>query len=86
MKIFCLSIYNENYKLFKELNLIPVGLGNENFKDGWLNDKGTFNISEKNSFLSFWKLCFPVFAENPNLFFYFPYNVNYKYYNYKSLY
>ena len=48
MKIFCLSIYNENYRLFKELNLIPVGLGNQNFEGEWLNDKGTFNISEKN--------------------------------------
>ena len=48
MKIFCLSIYNENYRLFKELNLIPVGLGNQNFEDEWLNDKDTFNISDKN--------------------------------------
>ena len=48
MKIFCLSIYNENYRLFKELNLIPVGLGNQNFEREWLNDKDTFNISHKN--------------------------------------
>ena len=31
MKIFCLSIYNENYEEFKKLNLIPVGLGDEIF-------------------------------------------------------
>ena len=48
MKIFCLSVYNENYKLFKELNLIPVGLGNQNFNNEWLTDKRTTNISEKN--------------------------------------
>lgn len=48
MKIYCLSIYNEHYKLFKELNLIPVSLGNKNYDDKWLNDKGIINISEKN--------------------------------------
>ncbi len=48
MKIYCLSIYNENYNLFKELNLIPVGLGNQSFDNRWLNDKGTNNISNKN--------------------------------------
>ena len=48
MKIFCLSIYNENFELFKNLNLIPVGLGKENFDNKWLNDKGKINISEKN--------------------------------------
>ena len=48
MKIFCLSIYNNNYEIFKKLNLIPVGLGNEKFDTQWLNDKGTQNISNKN--------------------------------------
>ena len=48
MKIFCLSIYNENYRLFKELNLLSVGLGNQSFGNEWLNDKGSLNISEKN--------------------------------------
>ena len=48
MKIFCLSIYNDNYKKFKKLDLIPVGLGNANFDSQWLNDKGTLNISDKN--------------------------------------
>ena len=48
MKIFCLSIYNNNYERFKKLNLIPVGLGDANFDTQWLNDKGTFNISNKN--------------------------------------
>ena len=48
MKIFCLSIYNNNYEKFKKLNLIPVGLGDENFDSHWLNDKGAQNISSKN--------------------------------------
>tara|TARA_B100001063_G_scaffold247083_1_gene290053 strand:+ start:3000 stop:3803 length:804 start_codon:yes stop_codon:yes gene_type:complete len=48
MKIFCLSIYNQNYDLFKKNNLIPVGLGNQKFDMKWLNDKDGLNISNKN--------------------------------------
>ena len=48
MKIFCLSIHNNNYDKLKKLDLIPVGLGDAKFHTDWLNDKGTFNISKKN--------------------------------------
>lgn len=48
MKIFCLSIYNENYELFKHLDLIPVGLGTNNFDNVWLKDENKINISDKN--------------------------------------
>ncbi len=48
MKIFCLSIHNNNYEKFKKLDLIPVGLGDANFDSRWLNDKGIQNISNKN--------------------------------------
>jgi len=48
MKIFCLSIFNENFDLFKKFNLIPVGLGKVNFDKKWLNDKGEINITDKN--------------------------------------
>ncbi|MDC3087524.1 DUF4422 domain-containing protein [Candidatus Pelagibacter sp.] len=48
MKIFCLSIYNNNYEKLKKLDLIPVGLGNADFNSQWLNDKGILNISKKN--------------------------------------
>ena len=48
MKIYCISIYNENYDFFKNNNLIPVGLGNQNFNSNWLNDKGKINIYTKN--------------------------------------
>ena len=49
MKIFCISIFDENFEEFKNLNLIPVGLGKANFGKNWLNDKGLNNISSKNS-------------------------------------
>jgi hypothetical protein len=50
MKVYCLSIYNENIELFKKLKLIPVGLGNAIFNNQWLTDKNIINISKKNSF------------------------------------
>ena len=48
MKIYCLSIYNQYFDDFKNLNLIPVGLGNAFFDNKWLNDRSKNNISSKN--------------------------------------
>ena len=31
MKVFCIDINNSNYNKIKELNYIPVGLGQDNF-------------------------------------------------------
>lgn len=50
MKIFCITIFNKNYELFKKINLIPVGLGEEKFSKNWLTDKNDNSIYEKNSF------------------------------------
>lgn len=49
MKIFCISIFNQNFDIFKKLNLIPVGVGKTSFDQKWLNDHGLNNISSKNS-------------------------------------
>lgn len=48
MKIFCISIFNQNFKQFKKLCLVPVGLGITNFSTKWLTDKKGQNISQKN--------------------------------------
>ena len=48
MKIFCISIYNENYSFFKKNNFIPVGLGNNHFDKNWVSDKFKNDISHKN--------------------------------------
>tara|TARA_B100000035_G_scaffold842_1_gene708 strand:+ start:1899 stop:2696 length:798 start_codon:yes stop_codon:yes gene_type:complete len=48
MKIFCISIVDQNLKELKRLNLTPVGLGKNNFSKTWLNDKKGQNISHKN--------------------------------------
>lgn len=50
MKIFCLSIYNENFKFFKKLNFTPVGLLHKNFDKHWMLDNTKKNISQKNKY------------------------------------
>ena len=46
--LYCFSLTNNQYKFIKELNYIPVGLGKNNFDDGWLLDNTNKNISQKN--------------------------------------
>ena len=48
MKIFCISIHNENYSYFKNNSLTPVGLGLNYFDKNWINDKFKNDISLKN--------------------------------------
>ena len=48
MKIYCISIYNQNYNFFKRNSLIPVGLGKKKFNKKWLGDNRRKNISSKN--------------------------------------
>ena len=48
MKIFCISIFNQNYDQLKNLSLTPVGLGEDEFDKNWLSDKEGENISNKN--------------------------------------
>ena len=60
--MYCLSLNNEDYDKIKNLNYVPVGLGNNEFNKKWLRDNSGDNISEKNSFYGeytfhywFWK-------------------------------
>jgi len=48
LKIFCLTIYNNNYHFFRNLGYVPVGLGNNIYNKGWLLDNNKKNISKKN--------------------------------------
>ena len=50
LKIFCLSIYNDNSQFFKKLNYVPVGLGDNTYNDDWLLDTGGNNIARKNKY------------------------------------
>mgnify|MGYP006083656153 CR=1 FL=1 len=50
LSIFCLSLNPDHLKKIKELNYIPVGLGEENFNKEWITDKDNINISQKNNY------------------------------------
>ena len=47
INIYCLSLFKSDYKNIIRKNYIPVGLGNENFVEGWLTDKKGKNISQR---------------------------------------
>lgn len=51
MKIFCISIFPENFKFFKKMKLTPVGLLRNNFDKRWMGDRVGNSISEKNKYL-----------------------------------
>ena len=62
LDIYCLSLYNEDYKKIKSLSYKPVGLGEKNFSANWLRDNTGENISLKNKYYGeytfhywFWK-------------------------------
>ena len=48
--MFSLCIFNRHLSKIKELNYIPVGLGNDNFSKEWLRDNTNNNISENNKY------------------------------------
>ncbi len=50
LKIFCLSLNNEDYEKIISLGYTPVGVGNQDFDTKWLRDNTGENISEKNNF------------------------------------
>ena len=62
LEMFCICIHDNLFDKVKTLNYIPVGLGDEKFKNGWLRDNTGINISDKNKFYGeysfhywFWK-------------------------------
>ena len=50
LQIFCISLSENHLEKIKEINYIPVGLGNEFFSKDWLRDNSGDNISEKNRY------------------------------------
>ena len=48
LSMFCLTLEPSHLNFIKSLNYIPVGLGQKNFTNEWLNDKTGKNISKKN--------------------------------------
>ena len=50
LDMFCLTLEPKHFSYIKELNYIPVGLGEKSFPDNCLGDKVGNNISLKNKF------------------------------------
>ena len=50
LKMFCLSMDPNHFKIIKEFNYLPVGLGENSFSKDWFSDKVDENISEKNKY------------------------------------
>jgi hypothetical protein len=48
LKIYCISVNPKHKNLIEKLNYIPVGLGNKDFGQNWLQDKSGDSISFKN--------------------------------------
>ena len=48
LKMFCLTLEPSHLNFIKNLNYIPVGLGNKNFSEEWMSDKSGKSISQKN--------------------------------------
>jgi len=62
LNLYCLSLYNEDYKKIKKIGYHPVGLGKSKFGSGWIRDNTGKNISNKNEYYGeytfhywFWK-------------------------------
>ena len=50
LQMYCLAIDDSLKNKIKELNYIPVGLGDYNFSEEWLRDNTGKNIAEKNKY------------------------------------
>ena len=50
LSMYCITLNPKHLKLIKDLNYLPVGLGNSNFSNEWLTDKSKNSISDKNNF------------------------------------
>ena len=50
LKMFCLTMEPNHINFIKELNYIPVGLGDKNFPENCISDKQNDNISHKNKY------------------------------------
>ena len=48
LKMFCLTLGPSHLDFIKNLNYIPVGLGNKTFSNEWMGDNFGKNISQKN--------------------------------------
>tara|TARA_B100000780_G_scaffold102525_1_gene71703 strand:- start:5580 stop:6395 length:816 start_codon:yes stop_codon:yes gene_type:complete len=50
LNIYCITLNPNHLTMIKELNYLPVGLGNSDFSEEWLSDKNNNTIHHKNDF------------------------------------
>ena len=50
LQMYCISIESCHFSFIKNLDYIPVGLGDKNFSEGWIRDNTEHNISHKNKY------------------------------------
>ena len=68
LKIFCLCINDELLDKVKELNLIPVALGEGKYSKGWIRDNTGSNISHKNRYYGEYTFHYWIWKNNMNVF------------------
>ena len=69
--MYCLCLHDNMLNKIKNVDYVPVGLGNGKFSEGWLKDDTLNNISFKNKYYGeytfhywFWKNVFPKIEDN----------------------
>ncbi len=50
LTMYCLTIQPKHLKIIKDINYVPVGLGDNNFSGEWIRDNTGENISKKNKY------------------------------------
>ena len=62
--MFCISLNPKHLNVIKDLNYIPVGLGNEKFNLNWITDKGEQEISKKNLYYGEYTFHYSIWKNN----------------------
>ena len=68
IKIYCLCVHNELLDKVKRIGYEPVGLGQNNFNEGWLRDNTFENISNKNIYYGEYSFHYWIWKNKINIF------------------
>ena len=68
LKIHCLCIHDELLEKVKELKYIPVALGQNHYRKGWLRDNIGKNISHKNKYYGEYTFHYWLWKNNMDIF------------------
>ena len=68
LKIHCLCIHDELLEKVKKLNYLPVALGENDYRSGWLRDNTGKNISHKNKFYGEYTFHYWIWKNNMKIF------------------